>query len=906
MVGTTISHYKVLEKIGEGGMGVVYRATDTKLNRDVALKILPEQFASDAQRMGRFQREAEVLASLDHPNIGQIYGIEDAGQTKALVLQLIEGPTLAERIAQGPIPVEEALQIALQMAEGLEAAHEKGVIHRDLKPANIKITPEGQVKILDFGLAKALEGETPPDTNLSQSPTLTAAATQAGVILGTAAYMSPEQARGEATDKKVDVWAFGCVLFEMLTGRATFEGKTVSDVLAGVLRIDPEWKNLPPNLHPRIRLLLERCLEKESKDRYQGVGDARVDIQKALADPSGVLVQPVAEVVQAQPRWMLPWVVAGMVLSAVTAGVAVWSVMDPVPPRLARFAISEPTIVSIIGTITAPTVTISPDGTRIVYVGPREQLYVRAVDQLGAVALRGGVGVNPFISHDGNWVGFKDDMANGTLKKVSIHGGPPVVLSEGFGLIAGASWGADDTIIFGTFAPNGLFRVSAAGGEEREPLTNLEEGESGHRWPEILPGGRTVLFTVEKGQGEANLEIAALNLETGERKLLIPGGSNPHYAATGHIVYGIAGTLRAVPFDLDAVEVKGDPIPVLEGVVTHASGAAQFSLAKDGTLVYVPGTGGGAAFERTLGLVDRDGEVELLNVPPKQYLSPRLSPDGQTLLVQSVEDSGNVIWLYDLTGDRQIQQRTFEGNNERPVWTPDGQRITFSSDRDGTMSLYWMPADGSGVAERLTTAEEGTTHWMGSWSPDGELVVFTVIGESDTDRDIRTLSVDDGETQSLLDTPGTRYSGPELSPNGEWLAYNAGPSGLEIDIYVEPFPPTGSRRRISQDGGYAPLWSPEGSELFYRPGVGVAGGVRTLRSVDIVTEPAFAFSNEQTLPVGGFNVVSGYRSFDVSPDGERLLVVFPADRPDTGEPARPQINIVLNWFEELKERVPVP
>ncbi len=307
---------------------------------------------------------------------------------------------------------------------------------------------------------------------------------------------------------------------------------------------------------------------------------------------------------------------------------------------------------------------------------------------------------------------------------------------------------------------------------------------------------------------------------------------------------------------------------------------------------------------RVLALVDRNGLVERLNAPPKEYLSPRLSPAGQTLVVQSAGENGNVIWVYDLTGDRAIQQLTFEGNNQRPVWTPDSQRITFSSDRDGTMSLYWMPADGSGVAERLTTAEEGTSHWMGSWSPDGELLVFNVQRESQTDREIWTLSVDDRETQSLYDTPGTVYMGPELSPNGEWLAYGAGPNGPAIDIYVEPFPPTGSRHRISQETGYSPLWSPEGSELFYRPSAG--SGERTLRSVDIVTEPAFAFSNEQTLPIEGFTVVSSYRDYDMSPDGELLLMVFPADRPDTGEPARPQINIVLNWFVELKERVPVP
>jgi len=336
MIGKTLSHYKVIEKIGQGGMGEVYRATDTKLNRDVALKILPEQFASDSQRMARFQREAEVLASLDHPNIGQIYGIEEAGQTKALVLQLIEGPTLAEKIAQGPIPVEDALKIALQIAEGLEAAHEKGVIHRDLKPANIKITPEGVVKILDFGLAKALEGEA-PDSSLSQSPTLTNAATQAGVILGTAAYMSPEQARGQPVDKRADIFAFGCVLFEMLTGKQTWGGQTVTDVIAALVAREPEWNSLPPNLHPRIRLLLERSLEKESKDRYQGVGDARVDIQSVLADPGGVLALPVAEVVQAPPRRILPWVLASVVLVSLIAGVAGWSLKPEAPVTVTRF-----------------------------------------------------------------------------------------------------------------------------------------------------------------------------------------------------------------------------------------------------------------------------------------------------------------------------------------------------------------------------------------------------------------------------------------------------------------------------------------------------------------------------------------------------------------------------------------
>ena len=448
MVGKTISHYKVLEKIGEGGMGVVYRATDTKLNRDVALKILPEQFASDSQRMGRFQREAEVLASLDHPNIGQIYGIEEAGQTKALVLQLIEGPTLADKIAQGPIPVEDALKIALQMAEGLEAAHEKGVIHRDLKPANIKITPEGQVKILDFGLAKALEGETPPDSNLSQSPTLTAAATQAGVILGTAAYMSPEQARGEATDRRADVWAFGCVLFEMLTGRQTWGGRTVTDVIAALVAREPEWNSLPPNLHPRLRLLLERSLEKETKDRYQGIADARVDIQKALADPSGVLVQPTGDVAQVPPRRILPWVLAGVVVSAVIAGVAGWNLKPEAPSSVTRFSQVLPEGQQF--TSTANTlVAVSPDGTRMVYVA-NTQLYARAMDALDATPIP-GTDENPsapFFSPDGQWIGYFSRI-EGQLKKIPVSGGAPVTLSDAARPSGAPFWGTDDMIVWG-------------------------------------------------------------------------------------------------------------------------------------------------------------------------------------------------------------------------------------------------------------------------------------------------------------------------------------------------------------------------------------------------------------------------------------------------------------------------
>jgi serine/threonine-protein kinase len=686
----------------------------------------------------------------------------------------------------------------------------------------------------------------------------------------------------------------------MLTGQATFGGKTVSDVLAGVLRIDPEWKSLPPKLHPQIRLLLERCLEKESKDRYHDIADARLDIQKALADPSGVLVQPTGDVVQAPTRRTLPWVVATFVLTAIVAIIATWFLKPTEPQPLApatRFYHELPDGQAFTRT-GRPSVAVSPDGSQIVYVA-NQQLYLRKLDEMEARPIQ-GTDENPntpFFSPDGEWVGY-DSGSDSQLKKIATIGGAPVTLCDVANPF-GASWGSDDTIVYGQ--PEGIMRVSANGGTP-ELLIPTEAPEQVHG-PQMLPGGEWVLFTLTSAGGATRwdeAQIVVQSLESGERKILWEGGSDARYVPTGHLIYALEGVLFALPFDLASLEVSGGPVPIVEGVrradnPLGNTASANYGFSDRGTLIYIPGTGAMSQM-RVLALVDRNGLVERLNAPPKEYLSPRLSPDGQTLVVQSIEDSGDLIWVYDLTEDTAIRQLTFEGNNQRPVWTPDSQH--------GTMSLYWMPADGSGVAERLTTAEEGTTHRMWSWSPDGELLVFTVTRDDQTDRDIWTLSVDDRETQSLYHTPGTVYLGPELSPNGEWLAYGAGPIGNAADIYVEPFPPTGARHRISQDGGLYPLWSPEGSELFYRPGRGT-GGI-TLRSVDIVTEPAFAFSNEQTLPVEGFNVVASYRDYDISPDGERLLMVFPADQPDSGDPSRPQINIVLNWFEELKERVPVP
>ena len=728
-VGSRIAHYDVTALIGEGGMGQVYQATDTKLNRQVALKILPEAFATDPDRLARFQREAQILASLNHPGIAAIYGIEEQDDTRALVLELVEGPTLADRIAQGPIPLDEALPIAKQIAEALEAAHEAGIIHRDLKPANIKVRKDGTVKVLDFGLAKALDPSLTSDP--SESPTLTAAATQMGVIMGTAAYMSPEQASGSPVDKRADIWSFGVVLFEMLTGARPFVGDDVSRTLAQVIAIDPDLSTLPKDLPPVLRSFLRGCLEKKRTQRVQAIGDVRLVLEGAFDTAASTPSEPTgAPKLQVWHR-SVAGLTAVLLVAAIT-GVAVWSLTRPAPLRVTRVSISTSPPPFVFTTGATPSVVISPDGTRIVYATGGRGFHVRALDQLDAVPLRGAGVLSPFLSPDGNWVGYGGTFEDHTLKKVSIHGGPPITITESNGF-DGASWGLDDTIIFAMRSTNtGLLRVSAAGGES-ESLTTLEEGEIAHRWPHILPGGQSVLFTVVKGQvaqvgqtalrvGSENMEIAALRLNTGERILLVPSGSNPHYAPTGHLVYGVDGTLWAVPFDPDRLAVTGDPVLVLEGVVTQGSGAAHFSFASDGSLVYLPGAAGGGA-EGTLVWVDRQGNETPLDLQQeaRTYGTPRLSPDGTRLAV-TVRDENDDVWVSELASGTLRRLTTDPASDHIPLWTPDGERVVFASQREGSWGLFSMAWDGTGAAERLMVIEDAQNLQPYDWSPDGALL----------------------------------------------------------------------------------------------------------------------------------------------------------------------------------------
>jgi len=884
--GTRLGPYEVLEPIGAGGMGEVYRARDTTLGRDVAIKVLPDDFAADTERLARFRREAQVLASLNHPNIAAIYGTEQ----NALILELVEGPTLAERIAEGPIPLEEALKIARQIAEALEAAHQAGVIHRDLKPPNVKVQEDGTVKVLDFGLAKAIEGGEEGDS--SESPTLTGAATRAGVIMGTAAYMSPEQAKGKRVDKRADVWAFGVVLYEMLTGQRPFAGEDVSETLAHVLTKEPDWDALPTDLSPTLRTYLIRCLHKDPKQRVPDIGVLRLAMDGAFetAPPSS---ETPAEVAERRARW--PWIGLGLVLGVIL-GIALWSSRPEAPRPLARFVVNLPSEAPpLLGPPTVD-VAITPDGTRIVYTAivDGRQLVVRGLGELETTHLGGLNTLLPFVSPDGNWVGYVEGSA---LRKISILGGPPMtILARTPGFVAGASWGPDDTIVFATSVRrSGLWRVSASGGEPEVLTTPDERGN--HMWPEFLPGGEAVLFTIFD-RSDADAQIAVLSLASGETKVLVPGGSNPRYAPTGHIVYGVGGTLRAVSFDLERLEVTSEPVSVLEGVVTKETGAANFAISQNGSLAYVTGPER-VELDRTLVWVDREGREEPIAAEPRAYTYPRISPDG-TRLALDVRDQEEDIWIWDFTRETMTRLTFDPGREYYPAWTPDGLRLAFASERDGPTNLYWQAADGTGTVERLS--ESDNTQFPQMFSPDGkQLIFFELHPETGLDLGVRSMD-SDGTSEPLLATEFSETNA-EISSNGRWIAYESNASGL-AEIYVRPFPDVdGGRWQISTGGGTRPLWRPDGRELFYLS----PGG--QLMGVPVETD-AFAAGNPEVVLevayVGSSGIRGGVsfgRTYDISPDGKRFLMIKESGAVDDTEPA--QLILVMNWLDELKRLVPV-
>ena len=884
--GTTLGPYAVTAKIGEGGMGEVYRARDTKLDRDVALKVLPEAFTKDPDRLARFEREAKVLASLNHPNIAAIYGLEEADDIRALVLELVEGPTLADRIKRGPIPLDEALPIAKQIAEALEAAHEAGVIHRDLKPANIKVREDGTVKVLDFGLAKALDPN--PEGDPSQSPTLTAAATQMGVIMGTAAYMSPEQARGKPVDRRTDIWAFGAVVFEMLTGERAFVGDDVSLTLAKVLEREPSLESLPDKTPPKLRNVLQRCLEKEPRQRVQAIGDVRLAmagaLETAVSQPSAAVDARNLQVWQ-RP---IPAAIVALVIAAIM-GFAVWGLMPaPTPRPVARVLLTPPPSMPLDITF-GGRVALTPDGTRVVYRGlldGQPHLFVRLLTELDATPLT-GVGSNPFdpfISPDGAWVGFVEP---GGLQRVSILGGPPVPIVDALE-VRGASWGPDDTIIFGTNAGDrGLLRVSMRGGEPEVLTTpDAERGELSHRRPEILPGGEAVLFTMNVGRAVDN-SVAVLSLESGEYEVLVSGGSHPRYVPTGHIVYSVGGTLRAVGFDLDSLTVTTDPVSIVDNVLTGPDRVATFAVAQDGSLVYVRGSGGGRVGVVTLAWVDRDGREDSLAAEPDRYSSPRLSPNG-TRLAMTVDDDagGSDIYIYDIARNNFTQFTFTDGGECCPVWTPDGKRVVFLSTRDASGNLYLKNADGTGEVERLTKSDDN--QMPHAWSADGDTLVLW------NTNDLHTWSSDSAPTSTPLFETEFTENRPSISPDGRWIAYESDEDGA-FNVYVQPFPDVGDGKwKVSTQGGINPVWSPDGDELFY-----VSGDAMMV--VPVTSDPTFQHGNPEVVFEGRYDFGGFGRVFDLLPEGTRFLVKKPADA-QTDAPL--DLVLVQNWFEELTRLVP--
>jgi len=887
--GTRLGPYEVVALIGAGGMGEVYRARDTRLNRDVALKVLPEAFARDTQRMARFEREAKLLASLNHPNIAAIYGLEESGPIRALVMELVEGPNLAERIRCGPVPMDEALPIARQVADAVEYAHENNVIHRDLKPANIKVKADGVVKVLDFGLAKALSDE-PTEADMSNSPTLSMAATMQGVILGTAAYMAPEQAKGKKVDRRADVWAFGVVLYEMLTGKPLFSGETVAETLASVMLKEPAFAALPSNSPPAIRNLLRRCLERVPKRRLQHAGEARILIEDILSGAAPA--EPVAArgIRSLGRRTLL--VGAGCLIAACAAtGLAVWRLRPATPPQpVSRFVVPLLANEQLRGT-TGPMVALSPDGTQLAYVagtGGQGQIYLRAMDSLEARPIAGTEGnpVNPFFSPDGQWIGF---FAAGKLKKVSVSGGAVMTLCDG-AFPRGATWGANDTIVFALGNSPGLSQISAAGGDP-QVLTKLGEGEGAHHWPQFLPDGKAVLYAIGTPGIFDDASIAVQRLDTGDRRILIRGGTYPRYVPTGHLIYYRAGTIMAVPFDASRLDVLGTPAPAVEGVMagTGNGGAAQFSFSGLGSLVYVPGVL--QAAERTLVWVDRKGTETPLSAPPRSYDDLSLSPDGRQVAVQLLEPAPGSIWIYDVPRGT-LARLTFEATANLPVWTPDGKRIIYAVSRPGANgnSLSWKAADGSGAEERLMTSE--FVPETSSVSFDGKALAFHAVSPA-TGQDIWVVPLEgERKPKPFLQTPFSELD-PVFSPDGRWLAYASTESGRN-EIYVQPFPGPGGKWLISTGGGAEPLWSRDGRELFYRSRDG-------MMAVDIQTQPVFQAATPRMLFEGRSYLIGRGPDYDISPDGQRFLMI---KQVESRGPALNQINVVLNWFEELKRRVP--
>ena len=894
--GSRLGGYEIVALVGSGGMGEVYRARDLKLGRDVAIKVLPAVFTRDPERLARLRREAQVLAALNHPHIAQIHGLEQANELEFLILELVEGETLAQRIAAGPLPLNEALAIAGQIADAVAAAHEKGIIHRDLKPANVVVTADGAVKVLDFGLAKALESDpalASPD--MSAQPTITSPAmTALGIILGTAAYMAPEQAKGRGADKRSDIWAFGCVLYEMLTGTRAFDGDDVSDTLAAILRSEPDWRALPASVPPIVRTVLTKCLAKDRRQRF-------IDISTPLfllTETTGTVPEtPVAPTGPRRPWQTIALVMAGAMAATALTLVIAW-LRWPLPPRaiVTRFEIPLATGETFTS-LGRQELAISHDGSQIAFVA-NGRVNVRSMDDptprtLVIPETPTDQITSPVFSPDGASIVYYTAEDGGALKRVPVTGGKPVTLCA----IAnpfGVSW-TEDGILVGEGA-QGVLRVSPLGGQPQR-IIEAQAGELIYG-PQLLPDGDHVILTTTRHSGLAawdSTQIVAQSLKTGARTTVLPNAADGRYVRTGHLLYASSGVVMEVSFDPKTLRVLDAAVPVLQGVrrSTGYTAAAQFAVSDSGTLAYIAGAASDAPRDLDVGIFDMNGHAQSVTPAPpaNTYEHPRVSHDGRWLAVGHDDGTNADIWICDLTGATAPRQLTFGGRNVAPVWSADSRRVVFQSNREGDNALFWQAADGSGAAVRLTRPEKGTSHVPESAAPDGKSLLLTIVAGSTSMLSALSLAdhtitpFDDVRRSSVLPLTAA------FSPRGTFVAYDG-----ENGVFVQPFPPTGAKYFVMQ--GIHPFWSPDGTALFASRRT---GPVRAA----VTTTPVFTFgaATEITTRWYGKGPITE-RDVDMMPDGSHFVGIInpktstaPAAVADSN-----QVEVVVNWFEELHTR----
>ena len=893
--GTRLGPYEVLSPIGAGGMGEVYKAKDTRLDRTVAVKVLPEHFAESPERKARFEREAKAISQLNHPHICTLYDVGEQDGIAFIVMEYIEGETLAERLSKGALPLDTALEYGIQIVDGLHEAHRAGIVHRDLKPGNVMLTKPG-VKLLDFGLAKLLDEKLGSET--SDAPTKHRNLTQEQAVIGTLQYMAPEQLESQPADARTDIFVLGAVLYEMVTGHKAFEGKSQASLIHAIMGVEPPpISTRQPMTPPVLDHVVKTCLAKDPDERWQTAGEVGRNLKWIREAGSESNVSAPAAVTRGGRRRVVDAFLGAALATALT-GIVVWTFMRPDAPHVSRATIPAPPGQPISMSNSSVDLAISPDGSRIVYAGRTEsgerRLFIRRLDQYEPEVLdeTGPDPRNPFFSPDGSWVGYVDAVRPGRLMKVSTLGGPPLAIcAVPTYSVRGASWGSDDNIIFAV-TRDGLFRVPASGGEpEILASPRTDAGRSFYGWPHVLPGAKAVLFTAFSevfSPDTASTEV--LSLETGEQKTLMPGGSNARYATSGHILYGAQDTVRAMRFDLDRLEVSGTPIPVVEQISMKFSGAANFDVADDGSLVYIPGSSTGLDALRLV-WVNRDGEEAPIAIAPAAYNWARVSPDGARLAVSLIDKGGQDVWIYELARGTLSRVTTGPAIDNVPLWTPDSQRVVFASLREGgRFSFFLKAADGTGQVEKLVTSDTDGIFRPFAWSRDGNVLVLD-YGSGD----IGIVSMEkDPTVQPLIQTEADEGS-PSISPDGAWIAYSSDQTG-EGEIYVERFPELGERQQVSTDGGVGPLWSPNGHELYYRRG-------DAMMAVPVEQGPPLTLGVPTVLFEGGYHQrPRPGRRYDISPDSTRFLMM--KDETTGDESAPVQIRIVFNWFEELKQLVP--